>query len=164
MKVFIAGSRSIRVIPDSVVKKINAVCRKHYSIIIGDCYGVDTAVQKLLSDRKYQKVSVYATGKPRNNIGNWSVVSVSGNGYAAFDFYKQKDLQMINDCDCGIFIWNGKSRGTREDYETLVKQNKTVILYNEKNESLKIIKPIPEPSLVTEDVSIQIPLQIPMGI
>ena len=161
MKVFIAGSRSIKVIPDSVIKKINAVCRKHYSIIIGDCYGVDTAVQKLLSDHKYKKVSVYATGRPRNNIGNWTTVSVSGDDYRGFAFYKQKDLRMINDCDCGIFIWNGKSRGTKEDYEALLKENKTVILYNEVDNSLKTIKPTPVYSFAEESTPVQIPLAIP---
>jgi hypothetical protein len=39
---------------------------------------------------------------------------------AAMVFYKQKDIAMANDCDCGYMVWGGKSRGTKNNIIRLV--------------------------------------------
>ena len=140
MKIFIAGSKNITQIPDIINKKIIAICKKGYTIIIGDCYGVDVEIQKILKNINYENVIIYATGRPRNNVGNWQTITVSSSGKTGFDFYKQKDLQMIKDCDGGIFVWDGISRGTKEDFEGLTILKKPFILFNRKENTCKNYK------------------------
>lgn len=45
MKIFIAGARSITTMDSFVLKRLHSICDKHFDVLVGDCYGVDTAVQ-----------------------------------------------------------------------------------------------------------------------
>lgn len=131
MKVFIAGARSIKILDDTVKKYILSVCKKEYEIFIGDCYGVDSLVQEFLCALKYKNVTVFASdGAARNNKGNWKVRNIKVmSAVSGFDFYKQKDIAMANESDCGIMVWDGKSRGTLNNIINLVFKNKPVLLY-----------------------------------
>ena len=72
--------------------------------------GIDSSVQEYLSQRKYKNVKLYASnGIARNNYGNWRVENVEvDSNIKGFDFYAQKDLQMVKDADIGFMIWNGR--------------------------------------------------------
>lgn len=131
MKVFIAGARAITTLNTSVLQKLNAISQKGYDVLVGDCYGVDTAVQQFFIERGYKNVTVFASnGKARNNIGNWAVQSVSvDRGLRGFDFYRQKDIAMANIANCGFMIWDGKSKGTLSNIVCLTEQSKKVIVY-----------------------------------
>lgn len=131
MKVFIAGSKNISHLDDAVIKKLRAICHKNYTVLVGDCYGVDSMVQRFLSAPYYTNVRVYASnGRARNNIGAWSVSTVTAPaGLSGFDFYRQKDIAMAQDADCGFMIWDGVSKGTLCDILDLVSQGKTVLTY-----------------------------------
>lgn len=131
MKIFIAGARSITKLDDDARNRILSICEKGYDILVGDCYGVDTAVQSVCAGIGYKNAVVYASnGCPRNNVGNWSVKSVQASGiHKSFEFYRQKDIAMSNDADCGYMIWDGESRGTLNNIVSLVSQNKLVVVY-----------------------------------
>lgn len=74
MKVFVAGSKNISLLDREVQRRLSSICEKGYSILVGDCYGVDSQVQDFCFRNNYQNVSVYANnGLPRNNIGTWPV-------------------------------------------------------------------------------------------
>lgn len=45
-----------------------------------------------------------------------------------FEFYRQKDIAMANDADCGFMIWDGKSRGTFSNIVSLAQMNKLTIV------------------------------------
>lgn len=46
-------------------------------IFIGDCYGVDAAVQNFLAEMKYSCVTVFtAHPKARHNAGRWREITV----------------------------------------------------------------------------------------
>lgn len=131
MKIFIAGARSVKNLDAAVKQRMMSIYQKGYDVLVGDCYGVDTSVQKFYSDLSYSNVVVFASnGKVRNNIGNWNIrnVPVSSN-VRGFDFYKQKDIAMANEADYGFMIWDGKSRGTLNNIVNLVSQNKKVLIY-----------------------------------
>lgn len=93
---------------------------------MGDCYGVDTAVQDFFIRLSYNNVTVFASnGKARNNIGNWNVENIHvDSSVKGFDFYKQKDIAMANSADYGFVIWDGSSRGTLNNIINLINQNK----------------------------------------
>ena len=131
MKVFIAGPRAISSLDENIQKKINSICNKNYEILLGDANGIDSSVQQYLSILKYSKVKVYSSnGIVRNNYGNWQVENVQvDSSIKGFDFYVQKDLEMVKDADIGLMIWNGESKGTLNDIINLLKLNKSVVMY-----------------------------------
>lgn len=131
MKVFIAGARAITDLNDDIKARLLSISDKNCDVLIGDCSGVDTAVQRFYLSRKYQNVTVYASnGVARNNLGNWHINGIPvKSGVKGFDFYRQKDIAMANDADAGFMIWDRKSKGTLSNIIELVKQDKQVLIY-----------------------------------
>lgn len=131
MKVFMAGSKHLTTLDVAVTERMFSICSKGFDVLIGDCSGIDAAVQKFFSDLNYQKVTIYASnGKARHNIGNWPIHKVSVPPYMrGFDYYRQKDIAMANDANYGFMIWDGQSRGTRCNIENLLSQSKPVLVY-----------------------------------
>jgi hypothetical protein len=86
---------------------------------VGDCYGVDAAVQKYLDSKGYSNVTIYCSGAtPRNNFApSAKICSCAENvvGLTGSAFHYLKDIQMANDCNQAIMIWDGKSKGTGEN-------------------------------------------------
>ena len=130
MKVFIAGAKNIKTLDADVQRRVASICEKGNDILVGDCYGVDSSVQKLCAKRGYPRVTVYASnGLARNNIGHWAVKDVEVNTTdKGFDFYRQKDIAMSRDADCGYMVWDGESKGTLCNIISLVLQNKLVLV------------------------------------
>lgn len=56
-------------------------------------------------------------------------------GMSGYEFYRQKDIVMAADCDCGYMIWDGVSKGTRQNIEDLKRLGKFV-----QTESIQEIK------------------------
>ena len=131
MKIFIAGPRAISKLSNEVIAKLDNIIKNNYIILVGDANGVDKAIQKHYSEKKYTNVIVYASnGKVRNNIGGWNIVKVDvPSNIKGFDFYTAKDLKMAKDSDYGFMIWNGKSKGSFNNVLNLVSFNKTAIIY-----------------------------------
>lgn len=131
LKIFIAGARNITSLDDTVKARLMSIYNNKHSVFIGDCYGVDTAVQDFFIKLGYENVTVFASnGRVRNNIGNWNVKSIHvDDSVKGFDFYKQKDIAMANSADYGFMIWDGSSRGTLNNMINLVNQNKKVLVY-----------------------------------
>ncbi len=119
MKLFVSGSKSISVLPDEV----KAILDEHIALgtefLVGDCYGVDVAVQKYLETKGYRNVTIYCSGEtPRNNFAPSAKVrscAETAKGLTGSAFHYVKDIQMASDCDQALIIWNGKSKGTAEN-------------------------------------------------
>lgn len=142
MTVFIGGSRSVTALPSGVIHRLQNIISQNFQIIIGDADGADLAVQLHLQSVNYKAVTVYASnGKTRNNAGGWQVKSIQVSkevlGYA---FYAAKDKAMAADADYGFMIWDGRSRGTRENINNLTKLGKNTLVYNTRDDSFKVIK------------------------
>lgn len=142
MKIFIAGARSIKSLDDLVVERLNSICKKRYEILVGDCRGVDTAVQKHCFSLSYDNVTVFASdGNARNNIGGWRVEAVPVEpGKKGFDFYRQKDIAMADAADYGFMIWDGRSKGTYKNISTLLEQGKRVLLYMQPDKEMRVLR------------------------
>ncbi len=117
-------------IDDKVKEKLNEFIKNGDEILIGDCWGTDTSVQKFLVESNYKNVTVYASGdKVRNNVGRFKVHKVKADDVVGFDFYRSKDIAMADEADCGYMIWDGKSKGTLHNIIDLNNRNKPVEIY-----------------------------------
>jgi len=131
MKIFIAGARDIKRLDSAVIDKLGSIAENGFDVLVGDAFGVDSAVQKFYADRRYAGVTVFASnGKARNNLGNWPVRSIAvADDIKGFDFYVQKDLAMADEADLGLMIWNGESKGTLNNVINLLSNNKSAVVY-----------------------------------
>lgn len=119
----ISGSRSIKNISPGLAS-INKIMELQFAIILGDAPGVDKLVQEYLSSQNYPNVKVYfalwsGNGKPRNVTG-FETVGVAGS-------YIGRDKMMCSVCDYGLALWDGVSRGTRDNIDR-TGQRKTKII------------------------------------
>jgi hypothetical protein len=131
MNVFIAGARAVTNLDAAVVSKLYSIYEKGHTVLVGDACGVDASVQKFYAELGYGNVVVYASaGRARNNVGGWTVQNAPvRDGLKGFDFYRQKDIAMANDADCGLMIWNGESRGALNNIVGLLRRDKPVAVY-----------------------------------
>lgn len=130
-KVFIAGSRKISRLSVEVHQKLDAILAKNLAIVIGDAAGVDKSVQLYLHGKNYQNVEVFCSGtRCRNNVGDWPTRQVAVNSSRRdFNFYATKDVRMSEEASFGLMIWDGESAGTLMNVLRLIKQNKSVEIF-----------------------------------
>ncbi|MDX6577830.1 MAG: hypothetical protein QOE96_3783 [Blastocatellia bacterium] len=122
--IFVSGSRSIKALPTEARNSLDRYIRDGNQILVGDAPGADALVQRYLSDRSYQNVTVCHVGNAaRNNLG-FDTISVDGNKQV------DKDAYMAEHADHGLAIWDGKSPGTAKNIArletTIVKINSPV--------------------------------------
>lgn len=111
MKVVVSGSRRIKQLPEEAEQVLRKIMQLECQVLVGDCHGVDLAVQRFLHAHRYPKVTVFHVGlRPRHNVG-FPSVSVHGNRQEA------KDMRMCREADCGLAIWDGQSPGTKRNIE-----------------------------------------------
>ena len=132
MKIFLSGSKSISKLPELAKTFIDQFIENNDEILIGDCYGIDAAVQKYLESKGYRNVTIYCSGStPRNKlVTNAKVRSCAENakGLSGNAFHYVKDIQMANDCDQALMIWDGKSKGTAENLKRIKEMGKPFVL------------------------------------
>jgi hypothetical protein len=129
--VFLGGSRRVTRLNDAIRKRLQEIVRRDLDVVVGDANGADRALQSQLSEWGYPRVTVYHVGvKPRNNVGSWPVHRVeTPKGATGFAFYSAKDRIMAERADCGLMLWDGVSRGTLANVESLTQHGKPVALY-----------------------------------
>lgn len=135
MRVFISGSKSISKSPEEVKSLLDSYIVTGAEILIGDCYGVDAAVQKYLESRGYNNITIYCSGvTPRNNFAPSAKVrscAEAAKGLTGSAFQYVKDIQMAQDCDTALMIWDGKSKGTGENIRRVKEMRKPYRIINE---------------------------------
>ena len=134
-KIFVSGSKSISELSDAAVGLLDDAIKKGMKILVGDCYGVDAAVQKCLDQRNYANVTVYCSGeKPRNYFLTGARVRSCADlskVLSGREFNYVKDIQMCEDCDRALMIWDGKSEGTRENIKRMLDLGKPFLVDEE---------------------------------
>ena len=130
-KVFIAGSRKISKLSAEVLQRLDQIVAKRLPVIIGDAAGADKSVQLYLHGKNYRDVEVFCSGtRCRNNVGDWPTVQVAVNSSRRdFNFYAAKDVRMSEEASFGLMIWDGESAGTLMNVLRLLKQNKSVQMF-----------------------------------
>ena len=133
MKVFLGGSKTAGMLPRELTRLIDSYCKQKASFLIGDCFGADQLMQEYLHARGYLDVTVFVSGtKVRHHSGAYPIRHVPAEGVIGFDFYRQKDIAMIEECDCAVMLWDGNTRGTRCNIENLKSMRKqcNVIMFD----------------------------------
>lgn len=140
--VFVGGSRNISRLSAQVRERLNTVIEKGHQVVVGDANGADKAVQWLLMEAAYDKVTVFCSGDhPRNNIGHWKTRNVMPpKGVRGFEFYAAKDREMAREADFGLMIWDSKSAGTVLNVLRLVRRGKIAVLINVPDKSTTTVK------------------------
>ena len=120
--VMISGSRSIKDI-SAGLPSIDQIMERNFSVIVGDAIGVDKLVQEYLRRSNYLNVKVYfalwgGTGKPRTTTG-YETVGIAGS-------YVNRDIAMCSICDYGLALWDGNSRGTRDNIDRTERKTKII--------------------------------------
>lgn len=107
--VFISGSRSIKSLPFLALRSLEIIIAEGFTILVGDCFGVDTLVQDYLAYRQYRNVIVCHIGtRPRYNRG-FQTHEVAGTRQT------DKDAYMAHTAKYGLAIWDGVSPGTAKN-------------------------------------------------
>ena len=132
MKIFISGSKSISMLPELAKTFIDQFIENGDEILIGDCYGVDAVVQKYIKSKGFNSVTVYCSGvTPRNNFTSSAKIhscTEAAKGLTGSEFHYVKDIQMANDCDQALMIWDGKSKGTAENLKRIKEMGKPFVV------------------------------------
>lgn len=150
--VAISGSRNIadNQVFNKLKEKIQYFIIKYNNIKfnVGDAKGVDYISQKILSDLKYENVTVWHVKNNLRHIvnSNWKTKPINYKQYSTR--YTERDIQMLNVSDYLISVWNGKSRGTKRNIDTFNKpqlvlqpENKMPIQLKERYEPTLNIRP-----------------------
>ena len=122
--VMISGSRSIKDI-SAGLPSIDRIMQLNFSIIVGDAGGVDKLVQEYLRRSNYLNVKVYfalwdGNAKPRNTT-EYETMGVAGS-------YINRDIAMCSICDYGLALWDGNSRGTKDNIDRTGKKTKIITI------------------------------------
>ncbi|WP_406538824.1 hypothetical protein [Fibrobacter sp.] len=132
MKIFISGSKSISMLPELAKIFIDQFIENGDEILIGDCYGIDAVVQKYIESKGFSNVTVYCSGViPRNNFTSSAKIrscAEAAKGLSGNAFHYVKDIQMANDCDQALMIWDGESKGTAENIRRMKEMGKLFVV------------------------------------
>ena len=139
-KVFLGGSKRIGRLPDKVVGMLDSFIESGEHFLIGDCHGADLALQNYLHSKNYEKVTVFCSGeKCRFNVGGWEVRHIEGSEELdGIAFWRKKDTAMIEECDCGFFVWDARSLGTKLNRMDLKRLGKPIFTYRSTTDEFKI--------------------------
>ncbi len=112
-KVFVSGKVSYdQPVSRAIRDEIDKIIKAGSQILIGDAPGADTRVQEYLNAKNYRNVVIFTTDpEVRNNVGNWRVRTISGNGETEERLIRrQKDIAMTEQSTRGLAIMPADDR------------------------------------------------------
>lgn len=128
--VFIGGSRAMSHLNSVIRGKLDDLIARNCAIWVGDANGADKAIQRHFADRGYPHVTVFCMDRCRNNVGSWPTNRISHAGRSkGFAYYAAKDLAMARDAKCGVMLWDGRSKGTLNNIQNLLRFGKKTLVY-----------------------------------
>ncbi len=109
-------------LPQMVKHQIDAAIKHTMSIIVGEAKGACRLYQDYLHKIKYRDVIVGHARSLRYNAGDWSDIKYG-------DDLRERERNMIEDCDTAIVIWVNKSSVIAGNLERLKWLAKPTFLY-----------------------------------
>lgn len=125
--IFISGSSSIHELNQEMIDGLENVIKHKIPVLVGDCYGIDSLVQRYFHERNYNDVTVYYVGSfPRCHFLEFKKCDCNDNvtNETGRAFYEIKDIKMTEDCAGALMFWDGKSIGTKNNMDRCEKLNK----------------------------------------
>lgn len=130
MNVFIGGSRAVSKLNAVIRARLDDLVRRGCTILIGDANGADKVVQQYLAERGYANVVVFCMEECRNNIGSWPTRNIEPpTDRKDFSYYAAKDIVMSKEAQCGVMLWDAKSKGTLQNMLNLIGAGKRTLVY-----------------------------------
>lgn len=128
-KLLLMGSSAFKAneLPTEIKERINEAIERSTTIIVGEAPGASRLYQDYLKAKGYRNVVVGHAVKMRYNAGNWKVVQYGKN-------LKERERNMIKDCDSAIIIWANNSGVIAENLELLKRLGKPTYLYEYNSE------------------------------
>ena len=123
-KLLLIGSSAFKAkeLPTEIKERIDEAVKRNMTIIVGEAAGASRLFQDYLKAKGYRNVVVGHAVKMRYNAGNWKVVQYGKN-------LKERERNMIEDCDSAIIIWVNNSGVIAENLELLKRLGKPTYLY-----------------------------------
>jgi len=129
-KLLLMGSSAFKAkeLPVEIRKRIDEAIEQGSTIIVGEASGASRLFQDYLKSKGYRNVVVGHAVRLRYNVGNWTDVQYGKN-------LKERERNMIEDCDSAIVIWMDNSGVIAENLELLKKLGKPTYLYEYSSET-----------------------------
>lgn len=123
-KLLLMGSSAFktRELPVEVKTRIDQAIEQGMKIIVGEAQGANRLYQDYLKNKGYRNVVVGHALRIRYNAGNWQTIQYGKN-------LKERERNMIQDCDSAIIIWMNNSGVIAENLELLKKLRKPTYPY-----------------------------------
>jgi hypothetical protein len=130
MKVFIGGSRAVSKLNAIIRVRLDDFMKRGCAVLIGDASGADKAVQQYFAKHDYRNVTVFCMQECRNNIGAWPTRNIERpSDRKDFNYYAAKDFVMFQEAQCGMMLWDGKSKGTLQNILNMIGAEKRTLVY-----------------------------------
>src|SRR5215469_2668633 len=130
MNVFIGGSRAVSKLNAVIRTRLDDLMNRRCAILIGDANGADKTVQTYFAKKHYPNVTVFCMEKCRNNVGAWPTRRIDPPaGSKGFSYYAAKDFVMAEEAQCGVMLWDAKSKGTLQNMLNLIGAGKRTLVY-----------------------------------
>lgn len=135
MTVFVSGSGSVTELDDNVIQRLEKMCGNGLMILLGNKEGAERCFREYFSSVNYKDVEIFSiAGDNKENIGDWALNEVTPpNKPVGFGYYAERDMKMIEKCDYGFMIWDGKSKDVLLNSVCLAEKKKTNVIYLHKN-------------------------------
>jgi hypothetical protein len=129
-KLLLMGSSAFKAkeLPIEVKERIDEAVKRGMTIIVGEAPGASGLYQDYLKAEGYRNVVVGHAIRLRYNAGNWKVVQYGKD-------LKERERNMIEDCDSAVIIWVNNSGVIAENLELLKRLGKPTYLYEYNNET-----------------------------
>lgn len=123
-KLLLMGSKAFenRKLPIEVTQRIDTAIGQGMIIIVGEAHGAPRLYQDYLHTKGYENVIVGHAKSLRYNAGNWTAIQYGQD-------LKERERNMIEDCDEAIVIWMNKSGVIAQNLEQLKRLGKPTFLY-----------------------------------
>ncbi|MFX1280419.1 MAG: hypothetical protein ACFFA3_13505 [Promethearchaeota archaeon] len=123
-KLLLMGSSgyNAKVLPSRIKERLDDAMRKDVTIIVAEARGSCRLFQDYLASKNYKNVIVGNARTLRYNAGGWRDVKYG-------DRLKERERNMMADCDFALVIWQNNSGVIAENLKYLKKQGKPAFLY-----------------------------------
>lgn len=123
-KLLLMGSSAFNAkeLPVEVKERIDEAITRGMIIIVGEARGANRLYQDYLKAKGYRNVVVGYAVRLRYNAGNWKDVQYGKD-------LKERERNMIEDCDSAIVIWMNNSGVIAKNLELLKRLGKPTYLY-----------------------------------
>jgi len=132
-KLLLMGSSAFKAkeLPIEVKERMDKAIARGMKIIVGEAPGANRIYQDYLKAKGYRNVVVGHAIRLRYNAGNWKDVQYGKK-------LKERERNMIEDCDSAIVIWMNNSSVIAKNLELLKRLGKPTYLYECSSETNEV--------------------------